>query len=172
MNIETNPTALEQFQAQIKAKSWPAALETLVSFGVTVRPSQAPKLRDAVRADPTLIERRVVQTVSGGTRDLIAGHLFEPDKDEHGGITADWLRDPVRLADSMPHFSTSPSAQYQIHHHVMFGDLHAAIAVLRESGLSCRVNDYGGALFRAIRQHVHTSALRSDGATIAIARTN
>lgn len=172
MNIETNPTALEQFSAAIKAKSWPAALETLVAHNVTARPSQAPKLRDAVRADPTLIERRCVQTTTGAVRDLIPGHMFEPDKDEHGGITADWLRDPVRLEHSMPHYSTHWRTKYQVHHYVAFGDLQGAIAVLRDNGMSCRVDDYDGALSRAINQHVHPNAIQRDGGTIAVARSN
>lgn len=173
MNIETNPTAHDKFQAAIKAKSWPAALETLAAYGVTARPSQAPKLRDAVRAEPSLVAPgQFVATENGAKREIRATQIFEPDRDAHGGITADWLKDPVRLEDTVPHFTTNWRATYQIHHHVAFGDVGQAVAVLRTLGLSCRIDDYEGALFQHITKHVHPRNIQRDGGTIVVTASN
>jgi hypothetical protein len=171
MNIEQNPAALEQFQAAIRAKSWPAALDILAVHGLTARPSQAPKLRDAVRSEPALVATRCVQ-VKGSMRELVAARILEPDRDEHGGVITDWLTDPVRLEDTVPHLSTNWRAEYQIRHHVAFGDLAAAASVLRAFGLSCRIGDFDGALFRFIIESQKPRDLLRDGGTVAFATTN
>jgi hypothetical protein len=79
---------------------------------------------------------------------------------------------PARLEDSMPHFTTSERAKFQIHHHVMFDNVPAAVAVLRTFGLSCRRGDYDGELARYIGTSVHRNQVLHDGDTLAVLRTN
>jgi hypothetical protein len=79
---------------------------------------------------------------------------------------------PARLEDSMPHYSTNWRAAYQIHHHVAFGEISAAVGVLRTFGLSCRITDYDGELFRSITTTLHRNSVLRDGETIAVLPTN
>lgn len=76
------------------------------------------------------------------------------------------------LEQTHPHYSTNWRAEYQIKHHIAFGELAAAVSVLRRLGVSCRSTDYDGELARHISTTVHRNDVIRDGDSIALVARN
>ncbi|MDX2054066.1 MAG: hypothetical protein SFV15_16825 [Polyangiaceae bacterium] len=161
-NINQDPKALEAFNAAIESEDWIEALRILTRGGFVCTPSQAPTLRAALLADPSLLKTsEFVSFRETGSKREIDGKCLAPELNASGDIIDSWTSLPSTLEDRFPHFSTAWRAKYQIHHHICFGQTALAGKVIRDHALSCRFDDYEGALANYLRNNFRSDFVQN-----------
>jgi hypothetical protein len=164
-NITTNPTAEKAFKTALKQQNWTAALDVLAKSSCTVKPSQAPELREAIRANQITLPHSH-RTDDGAMQDFGAHQLLEPDRDEFEAVAVAWQPSLAPFIELYPHYTTNAKASYQVTHHCMMDDPASALVSIARHGVSFTTKDFDGALWRAAQsQPTH---VRRDGNRITI----